>query len=304
MNLDQLHYVVEVAKTKSLLAAANQLHVTQSAISQSISSLEAELGVKLFNRSRTGTVPTPEGLIMIKKILQIEQILQEIKDEAKHQSEISGGTLRIAAIPGAMSTLVRTVSSLKKDYPSVHFRMYENNSEEIVAQIRQNQIDIGLVLATPDSEKKELEGLRFEPLWKGKIAVGVWRNSPLTSMKSVTPDELIKFPFVLYDEGYIHEFIRHFSKTFGPVNTLFTSNNATAIVNALQEELAVTVAFDFSFFANPLVVSGDLIMIEIDRFEQQSATLGWIRSENNKNSLVSKHFINRFVHKIRMGHLL
>ncbi|MGQ5389537.1 MULTISPECIES: LysR substrate-binding domain-containing protein [unclassified Paenibacillus] len=89
--------------------------------------------------------------------------MQEIKDEAKQQSEISGGTLRIAAIPGAMSTLVRTVSSLKKDYPSIHFIMDENNSEEI-AQIRQNKLDIGLVLTTQDSGKKELEGLFFEPL--------------------------------------------------------------------------------------------------------------------------------------------
>ncbi|WP_247900895.1 LysR family transcriptional regulator [Paenibacillus pabuli] len=55
MNLEQLEYVVEIAKTQSFSAASEHLHVTQSAISQSIHRLENELGMILFERSRHGT---------------------------------------------------------------------------------------------------------------------------------------------------------------------------------------------------------------------------------------------------------
>ncbi|MET1167878.1 LysR family transcriptional regulator, partial [Bacillus velezensis] len=50
MNLEQLEYVVEIAKTKSFSAASEHLHVTQSAISQSVHRLEKELGIILFER--------------------------------------------------------------------------------------------------------------------------------------------------------------------------------------------------------------------------------------------------------------
>ena len=58
MNFEQLEYIKEVIETKSMSIAAENLHVTQSAISQSISLLEKEFGVQLFKRSRNGTIPT------------------------------------------------------------------------------------------------------------------------------------------------------------------------------------------------------------------------------------------------------
>lgn len=66
MNLEQLMYVVELSKSKSLSEAAANLHISQSALSQSITSLEKELGLKLFRRARTGTLPTAEGASIIK----------------------------------------------------------------------------------------------------------------------------------------------------------------------------------------------------------------------------------------------
>jgi DNA-binding transcriptional LysR family regulator len=303
MNIEQLHYIIEVAKTKSLLSAANNLHVSQSAISQSISNLEAELGIKLFNRSRIGTIPTAEGRIVIKKASGVVRTLQDIKDEAKHYSEISIDKMCIGAIPGIMNPLIRTISNLKKDYPGVHFSMTEKGPEEILTQIRQNEVDFGLISIDSNLDNNEMAGLHFEPLWKGKIVVGVWKNSPLASKKFVKPDELIKYPFALFDIGSIHKFIDNLNETMGPVNILFSSNNPIAIACALKEGLAITIGYDFSFIDNPLVLSGDLVMIEIADLEQKPVILGWVRSENNKTSLISKQFINRFQQEIGLGYL-
>jgi DNA-binding transcriptional LysR family regulator len=303
MNIEQLHYIVEVAKTKSLLSAANNLHVSQSALSQSISGLEAELGIKLFDRSRLGTIPTAEGRSVIKKALEAVRALQDIKDEAKYQSGISIDKMCIGVIPGIMSPSVRTVSSLKKDYPSVHFRIIEKGPEEILTQIRQNKLDFGLISTGNDLDNNEMAGLHFEPIWRGKFVVSVWKNSPLALKTSVTLQELVKYPFALFDVEYMHQFINDLDETIGPLNILFSSNNTVSIAYALKEESAITIGYDFIFIDNPLILSGDIVTIEIANLEQKPVVLGWVRSENNKTSLISKQFINRFQQEIGLGYL-
>jgi len=83
MNLEQLEYIVDVAKTKSLTKTAQNAHVTLSAVSQSISLLESELGVVLFNRSRgVGAVPTPEGQSIIGRAAEILTKLEALRTQA------------------------------------------------------------------------------------------------------------------------------------------------------------------------------------------------------------------------------
>ncbi|MDW4285872.1 LysR family transcriptional regulator, partial [Staphylococcus saprophyticus] len=61
MNFEQLAYVKKIYETESIVHASETMHISQSAMSQSIANLEAELGYKLFDRSRKGTLPTEVG---------------------------------------------------------------------------------------------------------------------------------------------------------------------------------------------------------------------------------------------------
>lgn len=71
MHLEQLKYIVEVAKTRSISIAAQNLHVSQSTISKAITNLEQELSIHLFTRSRLGAQPTTEGKNIIKKPMKL-----------------------------------------------------------------------------------------------------------------------------------------------------------------------------------------------------------------------------------------
>ncbi|MGG1674325.1 LysR family transcriptional regulator [Neobacillus sp. NRS-1170] len=301
MNIEQLQYIVEVARTKSLSAASENLHVTQSAISQAISNMETELNIKLFSRSRHGTLPTAEGKKIIKKAMEIVIKLQEIKEEAQDQWEIQNSELRIVTIPVGMITLVKTVSSLKKDSVKTNFQLSEKRSKDILKEIKENKADLGLIAINKNI--KIDDELVFEPIWRGKIVVGVGKDSPLAPKKNILPTELVNYPIVLYNEDYVHEFIDHFTEKFGPINKMFTSNNATAVLGALLEGLAITVGYDFSFINNPFVSNGTLVMLEINQFEQDPLLLGWVRSKDNKVSGISKQFINRFNQAFQVGNL-
>lgn len=295
MNLDQLYYIIEVAKTKSLSTAANNLHITQSAVSQSIANLESELGLQLFVRSRAGAVPTKEGLDIIRKATDVVAMLQDMKDGALQLSEMMHAELRVAAIPGVMNTLVRTVSSFKRDYPNVTFQIIERGSREVLDEIKHNQVDIGLVGIGQDSTTLGA-GMIFEPIWEGKLVVAVDRNSPLASKKKVTPEEMQKHSFAFYDEAYIHDFVHHFTEVHGPLTLFFTSNNPYAITTALKEDLAITIGYDFSLINSPNTLKGDFVILEIDGVKQEPIQLGWVRADTNKGSQLSKMFIKRFLH--------
>lgn len=71
MHIEQLKYIVEVTKTRSISIAAQNLHVSQSTISKAITNLEQELGINLFTRSRLGAIPTAEGKNIIKKRMKL-----------------------------------------------------------------------------------------------------------------------------------------------------------------------------------------------------------------------------------------
>ncbi|MFS0918262.1 LysR family transcriptional regulator [Brevibacillus sp. 179-C 1.1 NHS] len=300
MHFEQLEYIVEIAKAGSLTKAAQNKHVTLSAISQSLSSLESELGVTLFTRSRIGAVPTPEGRIIIKKAFEALGKIQEIWEEAQNYTNTLSGDLRLATIPGPLSLLVNAVSSFKKDYPLIRTELAEKGTQEILEDILQDKLDIGLIIIHKHLLKKsEGLGLVFEPLVEGKMVVGVGKNSALAYQTSITPDELRHYPFVLYNDAYVRSFVDDFAENYGPVEILFTSNNTDAILGAIRQNLAVTIGLDYSFMHEHPLRDAELITLDLDIPYQQPVYLGWVRSAERHFSRISMSFINRLQHDLK-----
>jgi DNA-binding transcriptional LysR family regulator len=300
MNLEQLHYIIEVAKTRSLSAAANHLHISQPAISQSIKSLEMELGVKLFARSRLGAIPTREGKVVIRKALEALGKLQEMKDDIMQWSEKQQVELHIASLPSSMSFMIETVSNFRKDFPHVTIRINEGSSEEILEAVRVNKIDIGLI-ATNQTTINQSTGIIFEPMWEGKLVLAVWNNSSLASKKRINPEEMLRQSFALYDDSYVLELVHQFEEKYGPLSIFFISNNINAILTAVVENLAVTIGHDFSFIGNPSYANGKLRLLEIGDVDQERALFGWVRTETNKNAAIANIFIQRFLRQFQIS---
>jgi DNA-binding transcriptional LysR family regulator len=302
MNMEQMHYIVEVAKTKSISIASTNLFVTQSALSQSISNLEVELGINIFTRSRLGTIPTPEGEKMIKKAVEIVKKVQEMKEEAQNLLDVLKGELRIVSIPVGLTPLIKTVSGFKNDYPQTDFRIMQKSTKEILHDLKEFKADLGLIVTKKDFFKND-KHFNFDPIWEGKIVIGVNKNSPLASKKSINAEELLNHPFVLYEDDHVSEFTKNFTEKFGPLQTLFTSNNSVAIIYALKAGLAVTCGHDFTFINSPVLSKGDLITLEIDNYEQESIEFGWVSWKNKGESSLSKRFMNRFAQEIQYDNL-
>jgi len=294
MHIEQLEYIVKVAESGSISIAAENLHVSQSGISQSITRLEDELGVKIFKRHRRlGAVPTDEGKALIKKAYEVLMKLHEFKEEAQSFNTIISGNLKLSSIPGFMLFLLEPLSSFKNAYPNVNIEISEKTTQHIIEHVQNNQIDIGIITIYEDFIKKG-EDLLFEVILEGKMMVAVSKKSPLALHKTITPQQLMTQNVILYNGDYVKRFANKLISQFGPLNILFTSDNSAVIKKAISEGLGISLVPDFTLKNDPDVLSGEIVPVEIMEFEQENIGLGWIRSENNHFSINAKKFLEQF----------
>ena len=193
MNLEQLEYIVETAKTGSLTKAAQNCNVTLSAVSQAVSSLEAEFGFSLFTRSRLGAVPTAEGQRILQKAYAILEQFQELKSEAEGYSNLLSGSLRIATVPVPLTLSIDAIIQFK-GLPQIQLEITEKATLDIIGDVKQNHADIGLIFVD-DSTIHQHRGLHFGKLLESKFVVGVSRQSPLAMRKSITPKNCVNTPW-------------------------------------------------------------------------------------------------------------
>lgn len=295
MNIEQLKYVRRVAISGSFTQAAQSCHITVTGISRAVSQLEAELGIKIFTRSRSGAVPTPEGKMIISKANLILNQLDELISEADSYKEMNEAKLRISTIPGPTSLLIDVLTGLRKEFPNIRLHISEQGTTAVLDDIRDGRSDVGFVLFSEEMMLKH-RGLHFEQLVNGQLALGVSRHSPLASLKSVSIQDLTSSQFVLYNDPYIIDYVDHLGDS---VDVLFTSNNIESIMKAVNENIAVTLGTDYSFRANPLVDLGDVIPVPLEMSIHEIPYLWSVSSIDNQSSKAAQIFVKRMINLLQ-----
>ncbi|MGG0175949.1 LysR family transcriptional regulator [Gottfriedia acidiceleris] len=289
MNIEKLEYLVEVAKTGSFSIASQNLYVSQSAISQSIVSLEKKLGVKLFERSRgNSAVPTIEGeeIITIAKEMFIK--FQELVEKANVINGNISGKLKISAVPGFTTTLSKPISSIKNEYPKINIEIYQKPGNDIVDDIIEGRSDIGIVPFFNQIFENN-DQLITRHFLDAKMKLLVSKKSPLAERKFVTPEEIVKESLILYNGEYIQIFKRNFFNKFGEMNELFATTNIDMLKNTISDTLCVSFVPDFK---NVDYNFGDqYVLIDIVDYEEVNFHYVWIMSSKKHLSRLIRDYI-------------
>jgi len=293
MNIEQLSYIVEVAKVKSLAEASRTLNISQSALSQAITKLEAELSLKLFHRNRTGATPTKEGSFIVERAQEALHAIYQVKEEARNQLNNSNDLLRISVIPGLTSPIVDTYLSLKRGGSTLKIEVNERASFEIVDDVRTNKIDIGFI-AINKSNIDSITDLHFNPIIRGKILAYVSKQSPLANTEVTTPELLRQQTFVIYKDEYVENFITNFQRLYGPIDIFFKTTNLDVIYKAVIELGAVTIGHDISTKFNVNHPPDQIIAIDMEDSIDTSFRFGWITKNDN---ILSKE-ANRYIDEV------
>ncbi|KRB82915.1 hypothetical protein ASE00_13015 [Sphingomonas sp. Root710] len=177
-----LRYFVEVARTGSVSAASEALHVDISAISRQISKLEQELRCILFDRLPRGMVLTEGGRKLmsfaVRSLLDAEQIGRELQEV----SDFRGRTLRIASSHGfAYEALPEAIASFSLDHPGISFDAYVGLPMDISERVRDGEADIGLTFTL-----SPISGVRTEFRQPSPIHVLVRHDDKLAGRKALS----------------------------------------------------------------------------------------------------------------------
>lgn len=135
MELSQIYYFLNVAKTEHMTRSAEELHIAQPSLTKSIHKLEDELGVPLFVQRGRNIVLTEYGRYLSERLTPIAASLDSVKDEVHALARIEERTVRINVL--AASTLVTEAIILyQKDHPDIHFKLtQEDESRSFDVQV-------------------------------------------------------------------------------------------------------------------------------------------------------------------------
>ncbi|WP_163099762.1 LysR family transcriptional regulator [Peribacillus alkalitolerans] len=292
MHIQKLKVLVEVAKTGSISIAAQNLHLSQSGVSQIITKLEEELGIKVFDRTRLGATLTKDGTNIVKKANEVLLKYEELIGEAQKSLDIHSGVLRVSSLPVFIPFLTKPLLEFKNLFSNSTIEILDNVSERTVDLIQLDKADIGLICIYGEILKNNKD-LNIDVILEGKMKVYVSSDSPFASSKSITPEEILNQEIVLYNGDYIKWFIENFQLAFGKMNILFSSNNAEELLRSVSNGLAISFVPDFAMKNNTFLLEGKIVEIDFDsiNYEPINVSLGLIHPKKRKSSTIEKNFI-------------
>ncbi|MED1471677.1 LysR family transcriptional regulator [Bacillus salipaludis] len=289
MNLEQMQYIAEVDRTHSISLAAESLHISQAAISQSIALLEKEIGIVIFKRSRLGTTSTNEGKHIIRIANEILNKVNEIRDEAMYLSNSYSGELVIASIPSLFITLLpQVLSKFKSDFPNVKLTIREIGSKEITEGILKDEVDIGLIILSEEMKHKASKSLTIESLLEGKMNVCVSKKSPLASRDKLKVKDLRQHSLVIYNGQNWSSYIDSYKQSIGLFNILCTTDNSEAIKRMVAENLAISLLTDVMLLNDAYVRNGDIITIPLVDYKPETIQFSVVYPKGGKEKLIQK----------------
>ena len=146
--LRQVRAVIAVCEEGSFTRAAERENATQSGISQHVATVERALGVKLFERSTRGIVPTPAGLRYYKSCVEAVGRLEDANEAARRLGGLVAGDLRIGLMPTfTRAVLAPTLDDFVPRYPDVRLHVFEGYSGVLTEMVLADELDFAVVPA-------------------------------------------------------------------------------------------------------------------------------------------------------------
>lgn len=196
MNFYHLRVFHTVAKRLSYSRAAEQLYISQPAVSRHVHALEKELGVKLFGQIGNRVFLTDAGRIVLDYAERVFALTEETKRGLEELEGLERGYLRLGAssTPG-IYLLPPVLTRFREDYPGVEVSLYIGNSQMIEQRVLNNELDLGFVGA------RFLPELQVQPYVRDQLMLVVSPSHPFASREAVSADELEQQTVLLREAG-------------------------------------------------------------------------------------------------------
>jgi DNA-binding transcriptional LysR family regulator len=195
ISLRQLRAFLAVARHQHFRRAAEHLHLSQPAVSRHIADLEAELGVRLFDRNTREVVPTDAGRYLESAIERVLDELEGVLGHVHSEGERRRGKVRIASVPTLSASLMPScIADCAREYPELTIQLHDQAQTLVLDSVRGGEVDFGIAIDPPDAGDFDCETILRDPFY-----LACRPDHPYARSKTVSWKKLQGQPLVLLD---------------------------------------------------------------------------------------------------------
>jgi DNA-binding transcriptional LysR family regulator len=196
MDTRQLAAFCAVVERKSFSRAAEQLGLSQPAVSLQIAALEKRVGRRLLDRSGRRVEPTEAGALLYRRAQRMLQLEEQLLDEVAGEHGELAGTLEIGASTGPGENVVPLLlCEFQREHPGVHVTLSISDTQSVVERVAEREIELGVVGAA-----RRHRSVVFEPLFRDEVILACPPGHPFAN-RTVPVDELRKQPLIVMQGG-------------------------------------------------------------------------------------------------------
>ncbi|NML45294.1 LysR family transcriptional regulator [Ramlibacter sp. G-1-2-2] len=260
-TLRQLKVFEAVARLRSFSRAAEELHLTQPAVSTQVRKLQEHAGLPLFEQLGKKIHLTPAGAQMLESSREIIQKFQEAEEAMAHFRGVSGGRLNVSVISAGDYFFPRLLVDFAQRHADVSFNFGVVNREELLTRLKDNQTDLAVMVRPPDDLDTNAEAFAPHP-----YVIVAPPGHALARTRRITVNRIAREPFVVREQG--SDTWNSMAQGFGP--QLASVNVAMEIRSTETIKQAVMAGMGISFLSAHTVSrelqAGSLVVLDVQGF--------------------------------------
>jgi DNA-binding transcriptional LysR family regulator len=195
MELRHLRYFVAVAEELHFRRAAERLYVAQPAVSEQIRKLEAELGVRLFDRTHRSVALTDPGKALLAEARRVLQMAEAAQHAARNASKRSGARLRVGYVPDVLpSSVPRALQRLAAAAARIDISLEAGTPLGLIGAVRDGGLDAAVLALPAPTKGLRVTTLGRVPLVAALPAVDVRDSDAAVTLEELDPERLIVLP--------------------------------------------------------------------------------------------------------------
>ncbi|CAH2717034.1 HTH-type transcriptional regulator CynR [Neobacillus rhizosphaerae] len=239
MELRQLRLFMEVAKQKSITKAAENMHLSQPALSKSIIALEEELGMTLIIRTNKTSDLTDTGKVVLEYAQKMNALQDEMKTTLNDMTNLTRGQINIGLPPFIGSLFFpRVMAKFHHAYPNIELNITEYGGARVVKSVEEGEFELGVAVLPLDEQQFDIY-----PIVEEEMKLLVYKNHRLASRKEVEIEDLTDEEFIFYhDEFALNQMMRdHFIAAGFEPKILFKSSQWDLMSEMVAANLGITI---------------------------------------------------------------
>jgi DNA-binding transcriptional LysR family regulator len=211
LNLDRLRALHAVSARGSIIAAAETLNVTTSAVSQQLAKLELETGQRLLERHGRGVRLTDAATALVSRTQRVLSLLEEAEAELDANDTGVQGQVTIAAFATAARGLApQALRTLRKKYPQLGITFHEQEPHESIPRLVRRDVDVIIINDWHNAPIALPEGLTKAPLFDDVADIALPPGHRLSKARTIKLRELSGEEWIVWPSGSIcHDFLMH-----------------------------------------------------------------------------------------------